>query len=297
MNFLFVSDLHIRKNNPKNYIDDFQKIQIDTLKYISQIAKEKKAIIIIAGDIFHNSNDDYVDFIIELMGEIFKQSKVYFIAGNHDLLYKQIKNFEQSNISRLLKFDNWNFVKTFENNEIIINFYNYGEKVKKVKSDKKKICVMHRCCVKEEKLPFYLPHGITAKQLIDAYNYDVFVVGDNHNSFVYHIDNRYVFNPGCCTRQNLNEEKYTPQIFLYYLNTNKYEFLLLPDNKKNIFKKESLVLKIEKENNFDSLIELLDTNANSVSFEDNLNKYLEKNKINNDIKNKIYDLLDNGGVL
>lgn len=296
MKFLLTSDWHLRSDTPISRIDDFQQIQIDSLKFISKIAKENDAYIICAGDIFHKPKDNIQELINQLH-DIFENQLVYYICGQHDLLYHSLENFEKCNIGLLEKFHCFSNSTSFLTKEEFINidFYDYGKEIKNsifVDSAKIKMAVWHKYC-EDKELPFYIKDGINAEYLIDNYNYDVFVTGDNHRSFVYEKNNKFVFNCGCLTRQNLNEKDYECSCILFDTITGKYEKILLPDNKLNVFKEENLVKQLERESRLTSFIELVNSNKGvSFSFKDNLAKYCKENTIQNEIVNIIEEILE-----
>lgn len=285
MKLLFTSDFHLRNDNPINRIDDFQEIQLTTLKQIASICKLNKAKLIIAGDIFHKAKKNMSIIFCALIYEIFKDIAIDFIAGNHDLLYHSMENFNISNIGLLNKFDNWNH-KKYDNHK---RFFDFGEEIK---NDTNGICVLHKYCEKD-KLPSYIAEGITAKYLLEMYDYDIFVVGDNHKSFIYEKDNRFVFNTGCITRQSLTEKDYKPSVILFDTETKEYEQIYLLDNQKNVFKEENAAIQIKRENRIDSFIKLVGENKDiSFSYTDNLNKYCQENKIAKEIINEIDNILE-----
>lgn len=301
MKLLFTSDWHLRSDQITNRLDDFQQLQIDTLKFIANLAWNKDAVIIHAGDIFHKSKEENMQSMINQVYEIFKDNNIYFIAGNHDLLYKQIDNFDKCNIGLLSKFENWNNknVKSITNDSEIfylsngqsIELYNFNEKIL---NRNKGICVLHRYCEKDN-LPEYINDGITAKLLLEKYDYDVFVVGDNHKAFEYEKDGRFVFNTGCITRQNLNEKDYQPSIILFNTETKSYEIILLPDcsqNLGNVFKEENLTEQIKRNSRIGSFIDMVGKGKKvSFSFESNLKNYCKENNISEDIINEIEEVL------
>ncbi len=306
MKLLFTSDWHLRNENPLSRIDDFQQLQIDTLKFISKVAKDNDATIIHAGDVFHKSKEENMQSLINQIYEIFKHNQIYFIAGNHDLLYKNIENFDKCNIGLLDKFDNWQNFKNIDDFDLPMNmrFFNFNQEITEVTTNDM-VCVLHRYCEKDN-LPEYINDGITAKLLLENYNYNVFVVGDNHKAFEYEKNGRFVFNTGCITRQNLNEKDYMPSCILFDTESKEYDIIYLPDCKQNlkvnVFKEENLTEQIKRESRIDSFIKLIEKlhpemqginvkYRSSFSFESNLQNYYKENNISEEIINEIMEVL------
>jgi DNA repair exonuclease SbcCD nuclease subunit len=293
MKYVFTSDWHVRNDNPINRLDDFQEVQRQTLFYIAEICKQNNADLITAGDLLNKSKQENMQELLNDLYDIFKGINVYYDAGNHDLLYKAIENFKKCNIGLLANFSGWFHIKNINN----ISFFDYGEEIKDIPllkglDDNEDICILHKYC-EIDNLPEYINEGITAKYLLEKYNYNVFVVGDNHKSFVYEDNNRFVFNTGCITRQSLNEKDYKPSIILFDTETRKYEQIYLPDNQKNVFKEEQASKQIKRENRVDSFIKLVgENNKITFNYEDNIKKYCQENKIEKEVINELDDLLE-----
>lgn len=301
MKLLLCSDIHYRIDSPISRMDSFQEIQIQTLKQISKIAKENEAIIISAGDFLHKARSQYNQSLIENLYQIFKNNKIYFIYGNHELLYRQKEN---TDLKILEKFDNWNSLdKRFydeyfiQDGHFIINGFNYNENFINnfEKSNSISIWVIHKYC-EEEILPKYITNGITAKDLCENNpNVDIFHVGDQHKSFIYiHPETKQiVFNTGCCTRQNISEKDYKPSCILFDTESKTYEQIFLPDNKENVFKEEKFTDQIKRENKFDNLVKLLNENKKiSFDYKYNIEKYCIENKIEDEVTNMINETLE-----
>ena len=63
MKLLFLSDLHFRSDSPICRLDNFSKVQEDTIDQIYDIAEKNNAKIIIAGDIFHKAKPENAQYL------------------------------------------------------------------------------------------------------------------------------------------------------------------------------------------------------------------------------------------
>lgn len=289
---LLTSDWHLRSDVPPSRNDDFLQVQNDTLEFISRVAYENNAIILLAGDIFHRSKQENMQSIINRLKKVFKDIHIFYIAGNHDLKYHNLENIEDCNIGILEGFNNWYFEK-IHNDPFFgtMNFFNFGEQIQDcTENNLLNVCVLHQYCEKW-KLSGYIKNGIRARDLF-TYNYNVFVTGDNHNSFEYEKNGKMLFNPGCITRQNLNEKDYKPSIILFDVNKKTYEKIYLPDNQKNVFKEKQVSKQIERNDRITSFVELLKNQKNiTFDFANNLKKYCEEEKIDPKIIEKINEVI------
>ena len=78
------------------------------------------------------------------------------------------------------------------------------------KREKLRICVLHKF-ISKGSMPYWMKNkGLTAKDLCESYNYDVFFTGDNHKAFIYTYSktNQLVINTGCITRQKYSEKDF-----------------------------------------------------------------------------------------
>jgi DNA repair exonuclease SbcCD nuclease subunit len=296
MKLIFTSDWHVRKDIPVCRKDDFLFLQKSTLTKIANIAFDNEAIIIHAGDIFHKAKPMYAQELEVMLYEIFKHNEIYFIAGNHDLLNHSVDNFDKGSIGVINKFENWNsaiFKKVF--GWMNIQFYDFGEELQNINIIPNKLngAVLHKYC-EIGNIPKYITDGITAKSLLENYDYDVFVVGDNHKSFVYEKEGRFVFNCGCITRQNANEKFYKPKVYLFDIETKSYEIIELLDNDVEAVSTEHLDKIKVKNNRIDKFIEKMKSEdvKLEVSFEKNLENYMNKNKTDKFVKEKVLNSLE-----
>ena len=293
MKLLFSSDWHLRNDKPISRIDDFQQVQKDTLIQIAKICKQNNAELIIAGDIFDKPKDNIQELVNQVY-EIFKDINIYFICGQHDLLFHSLDNFEKGNIGIINNFENWNHSEEIINSESIIWKFDYGKEIIDIDDYDNliKICVWHKYCEKEQ-LPFYIKNGISAKDLIDNYNYNIYICGDNHKSFIYEKDNKIVFNMGCITRQSITEKNYNPSVILFDTEKRDYEQIFLCDNNLNVFI-DSVISKeqLEREQRINSFISLVESKE-SISFDfiTDIKNYCLKNKVKDEIIKEIDNIL------
>ncbi len=285
---LITSDWHIRSDTPICRTDNFQEIQIKTLKQISKIATNNNALILIAGDIFHKAKPEKAQELEILLYQIFKENSIYFIAGQHDLLYHKIENFDKGSIGVLSNYDNWYHFQEIQEMDSFCFFrcFDYGTDIIDKDYEKDSVCITHNYTC-EKQLPFFIKNGYTAQQLLDEFDYDLFITGDNHHGFIFEKNNRLVINPGCIIRQTADMKKYKP--FVILLNDDMtYEKIFLLDNDVNAVDTSHLDIIKARDNRIDAFVEKLNKNIDlSYSFEDNIHTYLKENNINGNIKTKI----------
>jgi predicted MPP superfamily phosphohydrolase len=291
MKLLLSSDWHIRTDNPICRVDDFQKVQLETLKQISKIALENKATIIVAGDLLQRSKEENMQSLLNRIHDVFKNNEVYFIPGQHDLLNHSMDNFDNGNIGIINRWENW-FCEQVSN----CNLFCWGEEINNSENTDVNIVVFHKF-VSDQKLPPWMKDkGIEAKDLCEKYDYDVFVCGDNHDGFIYEHPKtkQLVFNCGCITRQSLDKKNYRPRVYLFDTETRKYEIIYLLDNDpKVITNVTNNKQQLERASRIDSFIELAESKEGlTFNFEDDLKLYCKKNKVKSEVEKEIENILE-----
>jgi len=287
MKYIFTADWHIRSDNPICRVDDFLDIQKKILLQIRDIAFKENACILVAGDIFDKARiEPYFEIMLI---DIFKRCEMYVVAGNHELLYHRLDNIDKSSLGVLIRQDNWTLLQTSSNHCFdTFKGFSYGENIENGKN----LVLLHKYC-EMYNLPDYIENGITAEYLCNNYDYDIFVTGDNHHSFVYAKKNKIVFNPGCITRQNVNLKKYQPVIFLYDSTLMKYEKIQLLDNDIEAIDDSYLKIKKQRDERVELFLNKLNIAGNmDVDFISNLRKFLKSNSINQKTRDKIWEIVN-----
>lgn len=301
---LLVSDLHTRSDSPVCRTDNFSQIQVETLMMISDIANRNDATIIFAGDIFHRPKPLLPQYLETLLHDIFLHNEIYFIMGNpnHDLKDSNYDNLNYNSIGVMGKFFNWMKVPFLSVEKgVIIEFFDFGKEITKchtVSHNRIKICVLHKF-VSDQPLPPWLEdRGITAKDLCKKHrDYDLFVTGDNHKSFVYEDPEtgQQVINCGCITRQKLSEKDYKPCVYLYDIEKRAYEEIIkLPDTNPNVIRKSNnSKLQEERESRIDSFLQLAG-NKKEITWDypANLRTHCKKNKVEDEVVTEINNILE-----
>ncbi len=299
MKFLCCSDLHIRYDRPVNRVDNFMDIQRATLEQIKFIAVEQEAFILISGDIFHRARPLNPQYLENLLFDIFKDIRVCFVAGQHDLVNHSMGNFDKGSIGVVSRFSNWyNCWDIRFTGEAILWSFNWNEKLKEpgLESKKCQIMMLHKFVSDQPLPPWMKGVGIEAKDLCEKFpDYNLFICGDNHKGFEYlHPEtNQLVLNCGTITRQSLTEKNYKPRVYIYDTETRKYEIKYLLDDQDNVFREDlKKQEREERENRIDSFIELAGSRKEITwNFEENIKSYCEKNNIPENVRVSVNNVI------
>ena len=293
--YLITGDWHIRSDTSICRTDNFQEKQSECLNEVAFLARKYKVDAIInVGDTFHRPRPDHSQELEIMLYEIFKDITIYFIAGNHELLYHRVETMNECSIGVISRYDNWNneLHDNFNNVRVVLNNYGLID-IPPASPNFFNIAVIHRYC-SEKQTPFFIKDGITASDLLkENPDYNLIVTGDNHHGFIYENKGRFVINPGCLNRQAADMKSYKPRCYIFDTETSHYDALILLDNKLEDVTEEHIIKNEERDERITAFVESLKTNRNiSLSFEDNLKKFMEENDLEKETENILLELLE-----
>ena len=283
MKYLFTSDWHIRSNSPVCRKDDFFEIQKRSLETLSDISIQEDAPIVIAGDIFDHARPDKSQELENLLIDVFSACKIYFISGNHDLVYHRFENLDKCSVGVLSRQPNWFLLDRFD--EASLSGFSFDQQIE---YKGKRILIAHTFCDKT-KNPF-IPSSETPSTLFEKYSeFEIIVTGDNHKSFVEKKKEKILFNPGCLTRQSVNEKYYKPQAFLFDPSNNEYEIVSLPDSDESVIDDSHLTVQKERDERLEKFIKRFQDGERIVEldFRNNILNYIKENNISKKVEEKI----------
>ena len=122
--------------------------------------------------------------------------------------------------------------------------------------------------------------------------YDLILTGDNHKPFVEELDGRLLVNPGSLMRQSADQIDYRPRIYLYDAESNTVVPEYLPIEKDAVSRLH-LEEKFEREDRIEAFISKLQGEWDAgLSFETNLKRFYDANKVRDVTKGIISKALD-----
>jgi len=155
------------------------------------------------------------------------------------------------------------------------------------------ISIQHRFVWDGKNIPWPKCEEKTANEMLDEYpDFDVIVTGDYHKGFTYKKGGRLLVNPGCLTRQVADYKDYQPRVYLWYAESNIVEPVYLPIEGRVVSREH--IETVEKHNErMTAFIERLnDEWETSVSFEENMKRFLSNNKVQKQTEKIIENAID-----
>lgn len=286
--FIVTGDWHLRSQLPRCRKDEnWIGTQKKALNQICVFAIDKKCDVMVTGDIFDSQSATSFE-IIQLVQNFAKKLKkynlgLYVIFGNHDLLYHSSENIKKSAVGILLQTENIFPISVFEN----VSAPNFDEEDVNCE-----YMFKHVLCFPDMKS---LPPNVdafTAKELLEKFDRcNYLFLGDMHKNFHYEKNGRHVVNPGCLLRQAVDFKNYNPGFYYVDTENEKVEWLKIIDSEE--FVDDSYILKEkEKEERIEAFAsKLKETKDISLDFISNVEKSIEQNKISDDLKFTIEELI------
>lgn len=262
MKVLHTADLHLRNDRPIARVDeDWLETQRQMLRFLVDTSNKYDIPVSIGGDLFNTAIVPVRISNLFLSEMRACRNTIYVMGGNHSLLNHQEELLDDSSVG-LLQYVCGNIVYLpSEEHRTEGRFEHVAE------LDKEMLLIHTLCFETEEEIP-YGSNATHAKALLDKYpDYKYLLLGDNHTSFKYEKDGRYVINPGTPIIQNASLIGYDPKIYLVADMVAPY---FVPSDPEMI---TSNHLEIQKERNerIENFISTVKADGRvSLSFEDNL---------------------------
>ncbi len=233
---ILTADWHIRTTCPICRKDDYWEAQIGKLAFIKGLLRKHKCPMFLVGDIFDRGISNPQAEII-LLDRFELEDQIFCIAGQHDLINHKIGSWRNGSLGVIESAEIMNISWTKNNPILYVNGktirlhgIHYGEELGETVTtkDSKNVLLLHTLVSqkgpmwKDDKSP-------TAKQILKKYpQFDLIVVGDNHQSFVVKYKGRILVNPGSLLRTTINQINHKPRVYLWYAEDNTVEDVFIP---------------------------------------------------------------------
>ena len=287
---IITADWHIRATRPRCRIDsDWIETQRKALRQLLNIADEKKAPIMIVGDIFHSNSDTNFECInmVQKLADV--TGGIYILAGNHDLPYHSSENIDKSAIGVLLKSENIFKIEDYFN-RFSANFSasNFDEE----DDENAEIIFKHTLTIPSKDKPDYIDCE-TPESLLEKYPTAKWIfTGDYHKNFHYEKEGRHVINSGCLLRQASDFKDYQCGVYFVDTDENIVEFIPIID-KEDLIDDSYIMQENERNERIESFVDKLKNTENvSLDFIENAQKEMKRNHFESDLTDVVNELLE-----
>jgi predicted phosphodiesterase len=278
---ILTADWHLREDTPICWAGDFQKVQWESVDFVSELQKLYNCPVLHAGDLYN-----YWKPSPWLLSKTMKHLPYHFysVYGNHDLPQHNLDLAEKCGVYTLEKAGKLLTQPTGFNDWEMCHW-------KGIPSNQKPILVWHTFTY-QGKEPWPGCTSPKGSKLLKQYpNYNLILTGDNHIPFVEEYEGRILVNPGPLMIQKANEVD-LPRVYLWHFEDNTVTPVYLPFEDAWITEGH-----LEKEKERESRITSFVTRLNSdwkatMSFEDNLQIFENTNTVQPSIMQIVYKSLE-----
>jgi len=212
MNFIFLSDWHLRSSRPLARIDDYHVAQIRKLIQLVFFANEHSAYIVAGGDIWDSPRPGW-KLYTEVQRVLSKaQWGIYVVAGQHDQIFHS-QDLSNTPLQSLHDAGILTVVKEPEqlSSKVYLHGCSWGEEPSKPIEGFYNVLLAH-LSVYEKKVPFYMEGNVfTARTLGEKYpGFNLYLCGDIHIPFV----RDDVVVSGSMMRQSIDQKDFRPRCYL-----------------------------------------------------------------------------------
>ncbi len=293
---ILCSDFHLREDTPICRTDDFWIAQWSKVEEVARIQEKYDCPVLHAGDLF-----DYWKPSPWLLSYAIAElpKKFYTVFGQHDLPQHNLELSHKSGINTLIQSGT---VKAFN---VGTNYRgSFGQEIGSAmdfpmsRTELGCVGIWHKFVWDGKKIPWPDCDEMTALEVLKKHpEFDLIVTGDHHKPFTQEYKGRLLVNPGCLTRQAADYLDHRPRIYLWYSSTNTVEEHYLTIN-KNVVSREHLEQREQADKRIDAFISRLsDEWEITISFDDNLERFLSDNMVRKSVKKLIYKAIDNENAI
>ena len=298
---IFTADWHIREDNPPCRLDQWPETQWDKVGQIRELQWQHECPVFIAGDFFHHWKPS--PFLLQRTIAELRQFKfpVGVIPGQHDLPQHSQEQYDRSGLAVLEAADVITVLKEptltdpWDEGKIAVTGFPWNTTPGGITPLAPiHVALVHLLVYKgEPPFPGAEKSGGTAQSLLSRMpGYDVVVTGDNHQTFTDTRGNQLLVNPGSLGRQTAAQTDHEPSVFLWYSATNTVERHALRYNKGAITR-EHLDGPAERDERMEAFVRRIsDSYEVSLSFKDNITKFLAANVIRKPVQDLVWELME-----
>lgn len=288
---IVTGDWHLRETTPVCFVGDFEEEQWEAVDKVHKLQQIHDCPVIHTGDLFeHWKPSPYL--LSKTMEHL--PLKFWTVYGNHDLPQHSFEErhrcgiyaLEKAGFLKVMEGTHWGDFPEKASHAIHIPIHPIGS------HNIINILVWHVMNYQGRK-PWPGCTDPSAASLLRKYpDYDAIFTGHNHKPFVETYQGRLLVNPGSLTRQNADQIDFKPRVYLYYADTNTVEPVYLPIQDDAI-SRSHIERDEERNDRIEAFITKLDGDwVAGMSFEANLEAFLQAHSIRETVKQKIYKALE-----
>ena len=297
MKLLITGDWHLRFKKPEMRLDeDYFQTQSDKIKQILYIAKANDCKTILQpGDFFDSVETPW--FVVQHYMKMFLQEQIdiWTIPGQHDLRYhtREIENTPLGVLEASVAI-------RIATEAILDNFCLYGswwgQEIPDIETiNTINIIMAHQMIVQKKLWQDQIDFSYAKDLLKKNPNCDLFVTGDNHQSFIEEYQGRYLINCGSLMRANIDQVDHKPVVYIYDTDKKSFDEIFLKVKPiKKVLNLDRAHIQKQRDEKLELFIDTLKTKgreSNQYNFIERLYEIMNTNDISLDIREIIEEVL------
>lgn len=282
---IITGDWHLRLDQPVCRLDNYAETQWKKVDFISELQRKYNCPVIHSGDLFDNwkPSPELLALTVQHL-----PAQFWTVYGNHDLPQHAYDLRHKSGIHLLEVAKK---INVFTNGH-------WGTELKLLSEDdaryfpSKEIGVFH-IGVYNKELPYPGCADPSAVQLLKKYSTaKLIVTGDNHKPFVVLHEGRLLVNPGSIMRMDADQINHTPRVYLWNASWNIVTPVYLPISTE-VISAAHIEVKTQRDERISAFIEQLNGDFQlSMSFDENLKRFEQKNEIRSSVMSLVYKAIE-----
>ena len=254
MLILICGDTHFSGKNPIGRLDDIVDAQYQKLIQIVELSNKYDAPIVHTGDVFNVSI--LANSILTRIGSILEKLNhpLYFIWGNHDLMYHSLDLWDRTSLGVLWKNNDKvrHISQFYKDYNMWWAWLDWGsERGIQWYGDRPDLLITHRAVVSESKMgkgSWILEDKDFCMDIdnnLELRGYRLIICGHWHKPYIFKRKNSLVINPGPILRRSI-EEWLMPSVVLLNTNTLMHKRLYLKAEAPNkVLSRKHIEQKVE----------------------------------------------------
>jgi len=305
-----MGDVHATRVVPENRIDDYWETFIDKFTWcLEKFKQESVDIVIQPGDFFDSSKaSDFVkQYLIYILKNFTKSFKILTVFGQHDLRYHSsdtyntpLKVLERADVVSII--DNKHPLKFDDGDRTVYIsgaswFEDIPEPIKHDSENILNILVMHKMVIRMgEKIWEGQSNYIEAERLLEVWDYDIVVSGDNHRNLICNKKKKWLINAGSLMRSRINQLEHKPKIHMIDTeNLNKvFTFDVPIKPAQEVFDIERVTFEKERNEDLEAFIDGLQNKGyktEGLDFAQNILTYIKENNVDKEVAETINTIM------
>lgn len=295
MKILLLGDLHLRYRGPSSRTDDFFLTQMRKFNRCLEIFNSEGCEFLLqAGDFFDSPRPP--NFLMARYIDVLKRAGVVVnsVLGQHDVAMHNLQSVERSAVE---VFKSAEVMRTLGSTpakvgDILVYGASWGEPAPTPERNTRAILVIHAMIGDNPLYPGHDP--VRPRSFLHTHSgYELVLCGDYHYRFMQEEQGRKIVNCGALVRLNTStyDQELHPAVAVYDTVSQDLKFIEIEhESVENVFR-------LTKEGKPDKgcVLEFVERMRGqmgiTVSFRDNLVRYLNENPVGQDIKDEILDVL------